>query len=61
MTHDTVRAAAAVLRMHQRMEGISGNCMCGQLRLGDSHSEHLARMLDGAGLLRDHVVKAVGE
>lgn len=61
MTHDTVQAAAWVLRLHQRMEGISGNCMCGQLRLGDSHSDHLAHLLDGAGLLRDHVVKAVAE
>jgi hypothetical protein len=43
--------AAAILVAHQRR--IDGNCLCGQLELGRSHAEHVAKVLDYAGALRD--------
>lgn len=47
------RLAAAVLVAHQRRS--SSECLCGWDRLGASHAEHVAEVLDAAGALRTRV------
>jgi len=42
--------ASAVLTAHQRRQ--DGNCLCGELRIGDSWSDHVAEILDRVGALR---------
>jgi len=44
------RLAAAVLVAHQRRDDT--NCLCGELRLGDSWADHVAAVLHGVGALR---------
>lgn len=46
-----VRLAAAVLVAHQRYD--IGNCMCGELGLGESWADHVAITLHAVGALRD--------
>lgn len=42
--------AAAILVAHQRRS--DSNCMCGQVKLGHSWAEHVAKVLDDAGALK---------
>ena len=52
MSDSTYRQlAAAVLVAHQRR--YPGSCLCGWSQLGRSHAEHVAKVLDAAGALRD--------
>lgn len=44
------RLAEFVLVAHQRRS--DGNCLCGELELGDSWAIHVAHILDVAGALR---------
>ena len=53
------RLAAAVLVAHQRRD--DSNCLCGELRLGESWAGHVARVLDRAGALRDRPPERQGE
>ena len=52
MTYGTyLLLATEVLVAHQRRD--DSNCLCGELRLGESWAGHVARVLDRAGALRD--------
>lgn len=46
-----IRLATAVLTAHQRRD--DSNCLCGELKLGESWAAHVAQVLDRAGALRD--------